>query len=60
MGRRRIWLTIRRYADKAALETHGKTDYFKELVGTFKEEDLLAEPMKVLLTQEVGGYASKL
>jgi quinol monooxygenase YgiN len=49
-----------RYADKAALETHGKSDYFKELGRAFKEEDLLAEPMKVLFTQEVGGYASKL
>jgi quinol monooxygenase YgiN len=48
------------YADKAALETHGKSDYFKELGRAFKEEDLLAEPMKVLFTQEVGGYASKL
>lgn len=27
---------------------------------TLKEEDLLAAPMKIIFTKEVGGYASKL
>jgi quinol monooxygenase YgiN len=51
---------ICRYANQAALETHAKTDYFKELGRALKKEDLLAEPMKVLFTKEAGGYASKL
>jgi quinol monooxygenase YgiN len=59
-GTERVWLMASRYADKAALETHGNSDYFKELTRTFKNEDLLAEPMKVLFTEEAGGYASKL
>ncbi|CAN9468743.1 unnamed protein product [Alternaria alternata] len=49
-----------RYANKAALETHGKSEDFKKLGKTMKTEDLLAEPMKVLFTKEAGGYASKL
>lgn len=49
-----------RYANKAALETHAKTDHFKAMNKTVKKEDLLAEPMKIVFTKEVGGYASKL
>jgi quinol monooxygenase YgiN len=53
-------LIMCRYANQAALETHGKTDYFKEMGRALKKEDLLAEPMNVLFTKEACGYASKL
>jgi hypothetical protein len=43
-----------------SIKIHGQTDYFKAMGKAFKEEDLLAEPMKVLFTKEAGGYASKL
>lgn len=51
---------ITRYANKAALETHAKSEDFKKLGKAMKTEDLLAEPMKVLFTKEAGGYSSKL
>ena len=51
---------MHRYANKAALETHGKSEDFKNLGRALKKEDLLAEPMKILFTKEAGGYASKL
>jgi quinol monooxygenase YgiN len=53
-------LMITRYANKAALETHAKSEDFKKLGKAMKTEDLLAVPMKVLFTKEAGGYASKL
>jgi hypothetical protein len=53
-------LTRCRYKDKASIEVHGNTDYFKNLGKAFKEEDLLGEPMKVMFTKEAGGYASRL
>jgi hypothetical protein len=37
-----------------------KTDYFKLLGKTMKEEDLLAAPMKIIMTKESGGFASRL
>jgi quinol monooxygenase YgiN len=49
-----------RYKDKAAIDAHGKTDYFKNMGKAMKKEDLLAGPMKVMITKEVGGYVSKL
>ena len=55
-----IFVMLETYANKAALETHGKSEDFKKLGKTMKTEDLLAEPMKVLFTKEAGGYASKL
>ena len=55
-----MWLTSGRYKDKASLEAHGKSEYFKNLGRALKKEDLLAAPMKVMFTKEVGGYASKL
>jgi quinol monooxygenase YgiN len=51
---------VRRYKDQASLQTHGMSKDFKEMGRTLKKEDLLAAPMKVLFTKEVGGYASKL
>jgi quinol monooxygenase YgiN len=49
-----------RYKDQASLQTHGTSKDFKEMGRAFKKEDLLAAPMQVLFTKEVGGYASKL
>lgn len=46
--------------DKAAIEAHSKSEDFKALGRAFKKEDLLAQPMKVIITKEAGGYASKL
>jgi quinol monooxygenase YgiN len=51
---------VARYANKAALETHAKSEDLKKLGKAFKTEDLLAEPMKLLFTKEAGGYSSKL
>jgi quinol monooxygenase YgiN len=49
-----------RYKDQASLKMHGASKHFKDLGRAFKNEDLLAAPMKVLFTKEVGGYGSKL
>jgi quinol monooxygenase YgiN len=49
-----------RYKDQASLQTHGTSKDFKEMGRAFKKEDLLAAPMQVIFTKEVGGYASKL
>ncbi|KAJ4371973.1 hypothetical protein N0V83_003746 [Neocucurbitaria cava] len=54
------FVMLETYKDKASLEIHGKSSYFKDLGRAFKKEDLLAGPMKVMFTKEVGGYASKL
>ncbi|KAF1830654.1 antibiotic biosynthesis monooxygenase-like protein [Decorospora gaudefroyi] len=54
------FVMLETYANKAALETHSKSQTFKELGKALKSEDLLAAPMKVLFTKEAGGYASKL
>lgn len=48
------------YKDQASIAAHAKSPDFKALGKTLKKEDLLAEPMKVIFTKEVGGYASKL
>ncbi|KAJ4345605.1 uncharacterized protein N0V89_011738 [Didymosphaeria variabile] len=48
------------YKDQASLQAHGSSDHFKEMGKSFKEEDLLAEPMSVLFTKDVGGFVSKL
>ena len=53
-------LSLLRYADKAAQEAHVQTEYFKAMGLAFKNEGLLAEPPKLLVTKAVGGYASKL
>jgi quinol monooxygenase YgiN len=53
-------LTRCRYKDKAAIEAHSQSEDFKNMGMTMKKEDLLAGPMKVMVTKEAGGYASKL
>jgi hypothetical protein len=35
-------------------------EYYKELGSTLKKEDLIAEPLQVLFTKDVGGFVSKL
>jgi hypothetical protein len=53
---KRVLTTWRvRYKDSAAIAAHGKTEYFKTMGRTMKKEDLLAEPMRILVTKEVGG-----
>ncbi|KAG9188152.1 hypothetical protein G6011_02075 [Alternaria panax] len=54
------FVVLETYANKAAIETHAKSEYFKKLGKVMKTEDLLAEPTKVLFTKEAGGYSSKL
>ena len=49
-----------RYADQAALDAHVNSPFGQELGKAFKEEDLVAEPMKIIVTKSVAGYASKL
>jgi quinol monooxygenase YgiN len=53
-------LTHYRYKDMASMQAHGASDHYKELGSAIKQEDLLAEPIKVLFTKDVGGYTSKL
>lgn len=48
------------YKDQAAIAAHGKSPDYKALGKAIKNEDLLAEPMKIIVTKEAGGYASKL
>jgi hypothetical protein len=48
------------YADKAALDAHGKAPHFKDFGRTLKKEDLVAGAPKLYFTRAVGGYASKL
>lgn len=51
---------VYRYKDMESLQAHVASDYFKDLTNTLQTEDLVAEPMQVLFTQDVGGFASKL
>jgi quinol monooxygenase YgiN len=51
----KCWCSDDRYKDSAAIAAHGKTEYFKTMGRTMKKEDLLAEPMRILVTKEVGG-----
>ncbi|OAL44016.1 antibiotic biosynthesis monooxygenase-like protein [Pyrenochaeta sp. DS3sAY3a] len=55
-----VLIMLETYKDKASLATHGKSEDFKTLGRTLKKEDLLAAPMKVIFTKEVGGFSSKL
>jgi quinol monooxygenase YgiN len=54
-GKRLLTTWHVRYKDSAAIAAHGKTEYFKTMGRTMKKEDLLAEPMRILVTKEVGG-----
>ncbi|KAF1948938.1 hypothetical protein CC80DRAFT_485268 [Byssothecium circinans] len=54
------FIMLETYKDQTALKVHGGTDYFKDMGRKMKQEELLAAPMKVLFTKEVGGFASKL
>ncbi|PSN59499.1 antibiotic biosynthesis monooxygenase-like protein [Corynespora cassiicola Philippines] len=59
-GDKPIFIMLETYKDQQALGAHAASSSFKEMGRTFKKEDLLAEPMRVHFTKEVGGYASKL
>ncbi|KAF9735739.1 hypothetical protein PMIN06_010128 [Paraphaeosphaeria minitans] len=48
------------YRDQVALQAHGSSEYFKEMSRALKKEDLVSEPMQILFTKDVGGFASKL
>lgn len=50
----------KRYKDEKSLGVHAASKEFRELGKAMKSEGLLAEPMKVWFTEEVGGFASKL
>lgn len=54
------FIVLETYENQAAIEAHGKSEAFKTLGRTMQQEDLLAGPMKVMFTKEIGGYASKL
>ncbi|OSS49925.1 hypothetical protein B5807_06049 [Epicoccum nigrum] len=55
-----VFVMLETYKDQASIAAHAKSPDFKKMGKTLKEEDLLAAPMKVIFTKEVGGYASKL
>ncbi|EUC41709.1 hypothetical protein COCMIDRAFT_105447 [Bipolaris oryzae ATCC 44560] len=54
------FVMLEKYENQAALDTHVKSDIGVRLGKTFKEEDLVESPMKVIFVKSVGGYASKL
>ena len=43
-----------------ATQVHTQSDYFKALGKAVMEEELLAEPMRKIVTKVAGGYATKL
>ena len=49
-----------RYADKDALMFHAKSAGLKKLQSAVNGEDLLREPMSVMIVKDVGGFKSKL
>ncbi|KAF2430971.1 hypothetical protein EJ08DRAFT_553674, partial [Tothia fuscella] len=53
-------IMIETYKDKAALGAHGSSAKFKALGATMKSESLTSAPMKVIFTNEAGGFASRL
>ncbi|KAH6638119.1 hypothetical protein C7974DRAFT_411564 [Boeremia exigua] len=55
-----VFVMLETYKDQASIAAHAKSPDFKAMGQTMKKEDLLAEPMRVIFTKEVGGYASKL
>ncbi|KAH6878597.1 antibiotic biosynthesis monooxygenase-like protein [Alternaria rosae] len=48
------------YADKDALMFHAKSEGLKKLQTAVNGEDLLREPMTVMIVKDVGGFKSKL
>ncbi|KAH7120855.1 hypothetical protein B0J11DRAFT_438764 [Dendryphion nanum] len=59
-GQAPTFVMLETYKDEQSLGIHAGTEHFKELSKAFKGEDLLAEPMKVLFTEAVGGFVSRL
>ncbi|KAL5116253.1 hypothetical protein ACEQ8H_005811 [Pleosporales sp. CAS-2024a] len=55
-----MFIVLETYKDMESAKLHGETDYFNALKKSFGEEDLLAQPLKIILTKEVGGFASRL
>ncbi|KAF2875262.1 hypothetical protein BDV95DRAFT_486232 [Massariosphaeria phaeospora] len=55
-----VFVLLETYKDKKSLGVHAASKDFKKLGEALKTEDLLSSPMKVYLTKEVGGFASKL
>ncbi|EOA88723.1 hypothetical protein ACJQWK_06078 [Exserohilum turcicum] len=54
------FVVLETYEDQAALEFHAKSESVVETRRLLESEDLLSEPLKIMLTKDVGGYASKL
>jgi len=54
------FVMLETYKDMASIKVHGGSEPFKTLGRAFKKEDLLAEPMKVIFTKPVAGFASRL
>ncbi|KAF2010650.1 antibiotic biosynthesis monooxygenase-like protein [Aaosphaeria arxii CBS 175.79] len=59
-GQAPAFIMLETYKDEQSLGIHAASKDFKALGRAFKQEDLLAEPMKPYFTKEVGGFASKL
>ncbi|KAF1932148.1 ABM-domain-containing protein [Didymella exigua CBS 183.55] len=55
-----VFVMLETYKDQASIGAHAKSPDFKAMGKTMMSEDLLAEPMRIIVTKEVGGYASKL
>jgi len=55
-----LFIMLETYKDKASIAIHGGSAPFKALGRSMKDEDLLAEPLKVMFTKSVGGFGSRL
>ncbi|KAF2831814.1 hypothetical protein CC86DRAFT_378584 [Ophiobolus disseminans] len=54
------FVMLETYKDKVAIDVHAKSEGFRAMGKVMKEEGLLDGPMRVMVTREAGGYASKL
>ncbi|KAF2111353.1 antibiotic biosynthesis monooxygenase-like protein [Lophiotrema nucula] len=59
-GEAPVFVMLETYKDQDSLKQHAGSKDFKAMGNAFKDEGLLKEPMKVLFTKSVAGYASKL
>ncbi|CCC13709.1 hypothetical protein SMACR_08212 [Sordaria macrospora] len=55
-----VFIVQESYADMAAVEAHKNSPKFAELVELGQKEDLFAKPIKVMMLDAFGGFASRL
>ncbi|KAK3947425.1 hypothetical protein QBC32DRAFT_384103 [Pseudoneurospora amorphoporcata] len=55
-----VFVVQESYADMAAFETHKNSEKFAWLMELGQKEDLMAKPLKVMMLDAFGGFASRL